>query len=421
MARVLALLLGFPLAVQADDWPQFRGPTGLGITTERNLPLKWDGKTGENVVWASPLVGEGHASPIVQGGRVFISSVRWPGGKSDKTVKPEHHVTCYAAEDGKQLWDTPVEPGPWLRDDFRSGAGGGYAAPTPATDGKFVYAVFGTSVIAALDIEGKIAWRHEIKPYTFDVTVGSSPILHGDTIILLCAMAKRDDSRIVAFAISDGQVKWESKLPRTGFAHSTPVLIDVKGKRQLVVVASGGGATAEGLQSFDPDGGRRLWWCKAGGDASSPAYGGGILYVDSGRGGGGTAVDPTGEGDVSATHIKWSVSGLNECLASPLIVGGHVFRLQAPGILRVWNLETGEETDRQRLDNLGSTWASPVSDPEGRIYFANGGRSFVVKAGAKIEVLAVNDLGDKHHATAAASSGRFYIAGSRKLYCVGSK
>jgi hypothetical protein len=103
--RFLGILLG-TLAVQlcasAAPWPQFRGPTGLGFTSETNLPLSWSGKTGENVLWQSPLVGQGHASPIVWGDAVFLCTVRWPSNSlSGESVIPEHHVTCYQVADGK--------------------------------------------------------------------------------------------------------------------------------------------------------------------------------------------------------------------------------------------------------------------------------------------------------------------------------
>lgn len=423
--RGLPALMVFSLAaaavVRADDWPQFRGPTGVGYTPEKNLPLTWGGEKSENVAWKSPLVGEGHASPIVWGDRVFISTVRWPGGKADPKTMPEHHVLCYRAADGKLVWDTTIDPGPWRREDFRSGPGGGYAAPTPATDGKRVYVVFASSVMAALDFDGKVAWRQEITPHSFDVTIGGSPILYGDTVLFLCAMAKAGDSRIVAFSKADGGVTWETKLPKTGFAHSTPLLIDVKGKSQVVIVASGMSLSPEGLQSFDPADGRRLWWCKSAGDASSPAYGKGIVYADSGRGGNGVAVDPGGEGDVAATHVKWTVGGLSEALGSPIIVGDSVFRLQSPGVVRVWNAADGQETDKQRLSGVSSTWASPIADGDGRIYFASGGKSTVIQSGPQIKVLAVNDLADPNHASPAVSNGRLYIAGLKNLYCIASK
>ena len=199
----------------------------------------------------------------------------------------------------------------------------------------------------------------------------------------------------------------------------TPVLLTLQGKPQVVIVASGIGVNPEGVQGFDPADGKRIWWCKGAGDASSPAFGGGILYTDSGRGGGGTAFDPTGEGDLSG-KIKWTVGGLSEAIGSPIILGDHVYRLQNPGVLRVWNVSDGQETDKQRL-GVSSTWASPIADGDGRIYFASGGKSVVVQSGAQVKILATNDLGDPNHASPAVSKGRLYIAGLKNLYCIGAK
>jgi hypothetical protein len=128
------MLLVPPPCVQAN-WPGFRGPSGLGYTTEENLPTTWGGPAKENVRWAALLVGQGHASPIVWNHAVIVCTVNWPADAADrKKVIPEHHVTCYRASDGELLWDTLVPPGPWLRNDFRSGRAG-YAAATPVTDG----------------------------------------------------------------------------------------------------------------------------------------------------------------------------------------------------------------------------------------------------------------------------------------------
>jgi len=207
-------------------------------------------------------------------------------------------------------------------------------------------------------------------------------------------------------------------MPKTGFGHSTPLLIDVKGRRQLVTLASGAGAMGEAVMAFDPATGKRIWWCTGAGDASSPAYGGGLLYVDSGRGGQGTAIDPSGEGDVSATHVKWTAGGMPESIGSPLIVGDHVYRLLGSGEVKVWQVSDGQQTDRAKLGKLGSTWASPIADGAGRIYFASGGRSVVIKAGPKVEILAENDLGDPHHASPAVSGNRLFLLGLKHLYCI---
>src|ERR1051325_5025418 len=137
----------------ASNWPQFRGPTGLGYTDETNLPLTWSGKTGENVLWKTPLpkADNPFSSPIVWENRVFLTFVL--------NNPLEHHVLCFQKTDGKLLWDSTIQPGPWLLKDLR----GGYGAPTPCTDGKLLFVVFGSAVVAALDFEGKLIWRKELE------------------------------------------------------------------------------------------------------------------------------------------------------------------------------------------------------------------------------------------------------------------
>ena len=406
----------------AENWPAFRGPTGLGYTDDKDLPLNWGGPTQENVLWKAPLAGEGHASPIVWGDAVFVCTANWPPSvKQREKVIPEHHVTCYRVSDGKMMWDTLVPPGPWVRSDFRSGPGGGYAAPTPTTDGKLVYCAFGSSVLAALDVDGRIVWRKEVVPYTFDVTVGSSPGLYHDTLLLLCAMANPADSKVIAFDKFTGGIRWEHKLAGTTFGHSTPVIIRVNERDEMLVLASGMKTTDEALQALDPNDGHRLWWCRGAGDASSPAYGAGVVYFDSGRNGPGVAVDPTGSGDVSSSHIRWTVGQVPEGLSSPIIVGKYVYRLHAPGILRCWDAHNGKLQYAKRLDGITSTWASPVADPQGHLFFATAGKSYVVQAGPEFRVLAVNDLGDPNHPSPAVADGKLFLVGTKHLYCVGKK
>jgi outer membrane protein assembly factor BamB len=394
----------------------------LGYSQEKNLPLSWGGPDRKNVLWKSPLIGQGHASPIVWGDSVFVCTAWWPPkGQPQAKAIPEQHVVCYRAGDGKQMWDTLVPPGPWVRSDFRSGPGGGYAAGTPATDGKLVYCVFGSAVIAALDFQGKIVWRKEIIPFTFDVTIGTSPVLWGDTLFMFCPAANSKDSRIIAYNKADGEVKWVQKFPAMGFGHSTPVVIEVNGKPQLLVLASGGGVKDDALQSLDPTDGHRIWSCRGAGDASSPAFGAGIVYFDSGRGGLGTAVDPTGTGDVSKTNIKWTVPQVPEAIGSPIIVANYVYRLHSPGILRCWEAATGKQEYAERLEGITTTWASPIADAAGHLFFASAGKSYVIQAGPELHVLSVNDLGDANHASAAVAGGHIFLEGMNNLYCIGWK
>ena len=235
--RVLEIFFALLSLVRAENWPQFRGPTGLGYSAEKDLPLKWDAKTGENVAW-TPIPGLGHSCPIVWEDRVVVTGVR--------NAPLAHWVQCYAVADGKLLWETPVPPGPLVLTDLR----GGYGAPTPCTDGKQIYAVFGSAVVAALDMSGKLVWRKEIANHTFDVALGSSPILYKDTVIMNCDQTGKTSS-IIAYDCATGDIRWDAKRPDTGFAHSTPVIVEIAGKPQMLVNATGA------IQGLDPASSRR--------------------------------------------------------------------------------------------------------------------------------------------------------------------
>jgi outer membrane protein assembly factor BamB len=399
----------------AGDWPSWRGPTGQGVCDEKDLPLRWGGKERLNVRWQVPLPGQrdkarqdqNQSSPVVSRGRVFITASYWPAGVSEKEF-PEHHVVCYRASDGEQLWDRRVPHGPWSRAvDLR----GGYTAPTPACGGERVYVFFGSSVLAALDLDGKLLWRREVRPYNFDVAAGSSPIVYRDTVLLQCDQVQKS-SRLVAFDRKTGEQKWEKKRPDVDFSHSTPVLVRVKDRPQLLVAAS------SAVQGVNPDNGEVLWWCDGHGDTASPVHGGGLVYMDSGRGGEAVAVDPTGTGNVTDSHRKWRHESVPEGFSSPVIVGEYLYRLCNPGTVRCWKLATGEPVFTERLAGV-STSSSPLTTPEGRIYFASAGKSYVIKAGPNLEVLAVNDLGDGGPASPAVADGCIFLKGKQHLYCIG--
>ncbi len=415
-----------------ENWPGWRGPTGMGQTDEKNLPLIWGGKTQENVVWKSPLfpsdkVERDHnqSSPAVWGDRVFVTVSYWPEGVTRKDYS-EHHLLCFSAKHGKKLWDTPIQPGPWKLSDFR---GGGYACSTPATDGRHIYAVFGSAVIAAVDFDGAIAWRKEIKPHDFDVAFAASPVIHPppppqgagrevkrSTVILVCDQVNKS-STIYAFEGNTGEIRWESRRPKVNWAHSTPLLAKINNKLQLIT------ATHNGPQGLDPATGATLWFfneLKQVGDTVTPIVRDGVVYVDSGRGGMGIAVDVTGSGDVSKTHLKWNVPKVSEGFSSPVLVGDYLYRLHGPGLLTCLKWTTGEKVFQDRLEGV-ETACSPIATADGRIYCASAGKSYVLKAGPTLEILARNDLGDASKASPAVAAGRIYLKGARYLFCVGVK
>ena len=418
--RVLSLLVIALISTHlraGENWPGFRGPTGQGVTDEKNLPRTWGGKSAENVLWKVPLPGaepgnkpdHNQASPIVWKDRVFVSMVYWPKDV-DKAESPEHRVACYAVADGKKLWDVDAKPGPWKLKDFR----GGYSAPTPCTDGERVYALFGSSVIAALDFDGKEVWRKEILPIAWDVAIGTSPVMYKGTVLVLADGTKPDKSRLIAFDAKTGDVAWEKARPKSNFSHSTPLLIEVAKKPQLVI------ASSNQLQGIDPADGRIVWWANAKGDVPTPAFGGGIVYSEDGRGGPGIAVDPNAEGDVTA-KIKWKTTPVPEGYSSPTIAGEFIYRMHNPGILKCLKSSTGEAVYSERLPTGVDQSASPILTPENELLFATGGKSIVVPVGPKFEIKHTNDLGDGSSASAVVAGGKLFIKGAKFLHCIGTK
>ena len=161
------LHLACPAASGDGNWPGWRGPTGVGYADEKDLPLTWDAKTGENVLWKASLDGTtGHSSPIVWGDRVFVTTAAKQTREQEARKEvPEHHLVCYRAADGKLVWRTRIPQG---KEPMGYAI---YAVPTPVTDGKAVYAWFGSAVIAAVDLSGGLLWRHE-RPGPFHLNPG---------------------------------------------------------------------------------------------------------------------------------------------------------------------------------------------------------------------------------------------------------
>jgi outer membrane protein assembly factor BamB len=411
----VGVAIGFPPTLSAENWPSFRGPTGMGVSTERGLPTTWDIKTGKNILWKVPLrptVARGKAdhnqsSPIVWGDRAIVCTVIWPEGRSSKDV-PEQHVTCYDVATGADVWNTPVPAGPWKLDDLR----GGYGAPTPATDGERIYAAFGSATLAALDMTGKILWQKDIEDSrSIDVAFASSPVVFEGRVLLLCDKNNKH-STLTAYDGKSGEVTWSRKRPDVAFNHSTPTFATIDGKVQMLVAAS------NALQGIHPASGEILWSIATPGDVTSPVFHEGRVYSDSGRGGPGVCVEP--KGNVKEPHVKWRVSQIPEGLSSPVVAGGLLFRTHSPGVLKCVNWDDGETAFSARLQGV-STQASPMVTGDGLVYFASGGRSIVLRPGKALDIVATNELGDPCAASPAVSGGRLFIKGGRYLYCIGGR
>ena len=405
----VGFLLAGPGVGNAGDWPQWRGPTGVGYTDETDLPLSWDDKTGENVLWKVSLEGTtGHSSPIVWGDRVFITTaVKQTREEEERKEVPDHHLACYRTGDGGLLWKTLIPPG-------KEPAGYAiYAVPTPVTDGKVVYAWFGSAVIAAVDFNGKMLWRHQRPgPFNLNPGIASSPILYQDTVILISDQG-RGNGFLQGLDKRAGQIKWEQKRSTVTYCNATPLTLEVNDKPQLIVAGS------NVLQGLDPAGGEPIWWCKSWGFGASPACGRGLIYADKGGNEGAVAVDPTGQGDVTETRVKWQIDKLPGDYSSPVISGNHIYRVQAEGVIACLELSTGKTVYTGRLDKV-SKLASPIATGDGRIYLVSTGQSYVIKAGPRLEILGRGNLGGwGNGSSAAVSAGRIFVRDFEFLYCLG--
>ncbi len=312
-AAVVAILVLTAAGARAGNWPGWRGPTGMGYTDEKDLPLTWSPR--ENLLWKAPLGGIGNSSPVVWGERVFVTvSRRQTNKEQDAKIIPDHWVSCFRTADGKELWRTPVPPGHFPR------GYGIYAVPPPAADGRHVFCWFSSGVLAALDFDGKIVWRQEVPGELAKHIDGliNSPVLLGDTVICVVNVNQYGDKGAVqARDKKTGAVKWERKLPKMGSSNASLVLLPVDGKPQLLVPSQ------HLLEALNPADGEVIWSFKRRMGDLSPVAASGLLFTDA-PGGPGIAIDPTGRGDVSKTHGKWKIdkTPASYAYASPVICNG---------------------------------------------------------------------------------------------------
>lgn len=398
----------------AEDWPQWRGPLRSGHSIEAGLPLTWGGATKENVLWKVPA-DFGHSSPIVWRDRLYLTaSIRLaPKESNEKAANQQHRVACYRTIDGTKLWQTDIDPGTW---DTQFS----FTSSTPLTDGKRIFTFFGSAVIAALDMEGKPLWRKTLPgPFKAEWLV-SSPLLHQDTLFVFCDAS--NDHWLLALDAKTGDVKWTRQRKQHEKAHnSAPLLAFVKDAPQIVVASPGA------VIAFDPKSDKELWSCKWSGNRYPTLVATAGLILATGEGGETLAIDPTGEGDVSKTHVKWRLAKTPQGFGSPLIVGDYIYRASPPGVIRCWKVADGESVFEERVEGV-PTYPSPVATKDGRIYFAGAGASCVIKAGPKLEVLAVNLLGEGERneggstgPSPAISAGRIFLRGPKALICIGKQ
>jgi outer membrane protein assembly factor BamB len=424
------------------SWPSFRGPGASGVANGQGLPDTWSASTNDGILWRTPIPGLAHSSPVVWGGRVFVTSA--VSSRGNATFKPGLYGDGDASDDrssqkwmvyaidkrtGKIVWERVASEGePRNKRHIKST----YASASPATDGRIVVAWFGSQGVFAYDVNGNPAWsvdlgRVDMGAYdipSYEWGPASSPIIWQDTVFIQCDT--QADSFVIALDAKTGKTLWKTdrqELPSWG----TPTVISTSSGEELVANAS------NFVRAYDPRTGTELW--KLGGSskitAPTPFLANGLVIVASGRAPERPlfAVRPGARGDLtlakdqtSNAGVAWSKTGRGSYMPTPLVYDGILYVLANNGVFDAYEVETGKEIYRQRLEPVGSGFsASPVA-ADGRIYVTSeDGDITSIAAGREFKKLGTNSMGELVMATPALSDGTMFVRGVSTLFAIGKK
>ena len=443
MRRAANISLVFALVttttLSAADWPQWRGPHGNGVSDDTNLPVRWTAT--DNVAWKADLGGAGVSSPIVSGNRVFVTSQigtgisrpgprlaqgadaasageralgtarpATPGTAADRTF---FLVEAFDRADGRRLWQYRLESiGPLQSVHDKHNL----ASPSPVTDGRLVYAWFGTGQIVALDMNGTLVWqRHlgqEMAPFDINWGHGSSPTLYQELLILLCDHTPA--SYVLAVDKDTGKDRWKADRGRGRSSYSTPFVVETSTGPEVIINSS------ERVDAYDAKTGTPLWY--VGGSNQfpipSPTFHDGVVYLTRGyRSGPYMAVRPGGRGDVSASHVLWQVPTGAPYISSLVYNDGLLYMASDVGAISVIDAASGRRIWQERVGGLFT--ASPVA-ADGKVYFVSEtGEVIVLRSGRNPEVIGRNDIGERLMASLAVSNGQLFLRGDDRLFAIG--
>jgi len=434
-ACVMAIAAFEPVASNAapkSNWSQWRGPEGSGVSSETNLPVEWSGS--KNIKWKAPIPGRGHSSPVIWEDRVFLTTDvegdTVPGAKAVQHLddgKPFKHPDSIGGDrrhmfkvisidrgTGKVLWERTAYEGTVYDDRHRKGS---YASPTPATDGNYVFAYFGTEGLYCYDFAGKLIWKATPGQIaTFGMGPGTSPVLFENTVILQCDEDNGEKSFIVALDKKTGKEVW--KTPRKVQASwSTPLIVRTQQRAELITSGN------ELIISYDPKTGKELWRTKGhqSNAIGTPVAGNGMVFVYAGFPIKKTlAITLGASGDLTdSKNIAWQYDKGTAYVPSSILYGDYLYLMSDRGIITCLDSKTGKIVyEGGRVPVPATFTASPVAF-DGKILFTSeDGDTFVIKAGPRHEVIATNSIAEPVYASPAISDGMIFIRGEKNLYCI---
>jgi outer membrane protein assembly factor BamB len=415
---IVSVLMVTLASAHAENWPMWRGPTGQGTSTEKNLPTRWS--TNENVKWRVPLPDRGNSTPVVWKNRIFVTQAI--------PAENKRVILAFNRDDGKILWQSgPTWTAPELTHEANPGS-----ASSAATDGERVIAFFGSAGLYCYDFNGKEIWHRDLGEQRHIWGYGSSPIIHGDICFLNFGPGPRQF--LVALDKKTGKTLWEVNNPGGASGESngsdkkqewigswsTPLFIHAASKDQLLL------SWPERLAAYNPKTGAELWSCRGLNPLAytSPLYADGIAVAMGGFNGKDFAVKVDGAGDVTETHRMWDHPKTKQRIGSGAIHDGHIYIHEDPGVAECIDLKTGQSIWEERLKGPGPSgvnWSS-VTIADGNCYtITQGGDCFVFKAGPKFELVSINSLREPSNSSIVPSEGQLFIRTDKALWCIANK
>ena len=405
--RVTAVIAGdLPSAAEYKaNWPRFRGPDGGGLSTQGDVPVACDVKSGENIAWSVDVPAAGFSSPVVWGNQVFLS-----GGD-----EAGREVMCFDGQTGKLRWQTAVpkptdNPGekPEVPDQS------GMAAATVATDGRRVYAIFANGDLGAFNFDGTVAWSKHLAISKNPYGHAASLLTWQDRVIVQLDQGDPDDklSKLTAFDGPTGAVVWDQPRP-AGASWATPIVFDAAGQSQIAALA------VPWVISYSAKDGTEIWRaeCLDGEVTPSPIFAGGLLLVPS------PSVKlqafrPDGRGDVTKTHAAWVAEDGIPDVTSPVSNGELVFVIDNGGTLTCYDNKTGK---KQWQQDLGEGCNASPSIAGNKVYLiTKQGVLIVVEAARQFKQLAQSPLGEPVYASPAFIQNKIFVRGTKHLICIGA-
>ena len=428
------------IRVDAQNWPQFRGPGAAGVAETVGAPVKWDAVKSANMRWKTEIPGLGHSSPVAWGNKIFVTTAVSSNPKPETRyglfgdvapVKddPSHKWKIYAldSQTGKILWERTASEGvPKVKRHPKST----HADSTPATDGKYLIALFGSEGLYCYDLKGKLLWKQDLgvldSGWFFDADYqwehGSSPIIYKNLVIVQADVQK--NSFIAAYDLKTGKQVWKTMRDEIS-SWGTPTVYEGKTRAELITNGS------HAIRGYDPLTGKELWKLTPNSEVTTPTpfVAHDLIFVTSGY----APIQPIyairlgANGDISLKDgkdsnefIAWSKQRGGPYMPTPVVYGDYLYTCSNQGVLTAYNAKTGERIYQERLGGKGGAFtASPVAS-DNKIYLSSeDGDVFVVKAGPKYELLATNPVGEVMMATPAINSGLLIVRGINHVFAFG--